>query len=302
MPDLLDLFTATTAVVGEIVAVDTDPYAATPCPGWNQAQLFNHLVGGDRMFCKILSGTAPGGPPPGGRVVPDPDQPPPTLDDYLSASDELARLLADPTIRAAVHQAPVGPVPGDGVIVLRSTEHFLHGWDLARSSGASTTGLEPVAGALTGPALRLLERVSQAVTARRPFGDPVAMGTDASAVAKLVAAFGRDPEWAPDPIEEYGRLKDRFAGYPDVELPDGTRRGFGAEGMRVGDAIFATPHQDRLMIKLPEQEVTELIESRVGLPVIKTGARPMREWVVVPFDGAAPARAERAYAFVSGLS
>ena len=142
--------------------------------------------------------------------------------------------------------------------------------------------------------------MGQAVAARRPFGDPVAVGTDASQVAKLVAAFGRDPAWAPDPIEEYGRLKERFANRPDVVLPDGTRHGFGAEGMRVGDAIFATPHQGRLMIKLPEREVTELIESRVGLPLSKTGARPMREWVVVPFDGAAAARAERAYAFVRG--
>lgn len=301
MPDLLDLFTTTTAAVAQIVEAQCDPYAATPCPGWNQAQLFNHLVGGDRMFCRILSGTAAGGPPPGGRMVPDPDKPPPTLDDYRAASDELAGLLADPTIRAAIHQAPVGPVPGDGVIVLRSTEHFLHGWDLARTSGASTEGLEPVAGALTGPALQLLERVSQAVTARRPFGDPVAVAPETSALAQLVAAFGRDPEWAPDPVEEYGRLKEHFAGYPDVELPDGTRRGFGAEGMRVGDAIFATPRPNGLMIKIPADEVNELIESGVGLPVSKTGARPMREWVVVPFDGAATARAERAYAFVRTL-
>jgi hypothetical protein len=127
------------------------------------------------------------------------------------------------------------------------------------------------------------------------------VAADASAVDKLVAAFGRDPEWAPDPLEEYGRLKERFAGYPDVMLPDGTRRGFGAEGVRVGDSIFATPHGRGLMIKLPEPEVSGLIESGIGEPVSKTGARPMREWVVVPFDGAATARAERAYAFVRGL-
>ena len=57
---------------------------------------------------------------------------------------------------------------------------------------------------------------------------------------RLVAAFGRDPQWRPDPDEGYARLKERFATYDDVELPDGTRRGYGAEGLRVAGSVFAS--------------------------------------------------------------
>jgi hypothetical protein len=48
--------------------------------------------------------------------------------------------------------------------------------------------------------------------------------------------------------------------------------------------------------------VDRLIGSGLGQPLAKPGQRPMREWVLLPFDGAAGRRADRAYAFVSGQS
>jgi hypothetical protein len=54
------------------------------------------------------------------------------------------------------------------------------------------------------------------------------------------------------------------------------------------------------MIKLPEPRVNALIGAGLGLPLAKPGQRPMREWVLVPFDGAAGPRADEAYAFVAG--
>ena len=193
----------------------------------------------------------------------------------------------------------MGALPGRQVVVLRSVEHLLHGWDLAKAAGAPTRGLEPAATALQTPALRLLDAVGQQTLAsRRPFGTAVETVPDATDLDRLVAAFGRDPEWQPDPELGYARLKERFASHDDVELPDGSRRGYGADGMRVGGAVFACSYQGRLMIKLPSEDVAELIESGVGRPLAKPGQRPMREWVLVPFDGAAGRRAERAYDFV----
>jgi uncharacterized protein (TIGR03086 family) len=296
------VLTMTTTAVATIVENQPDPATATPCSQWSYAQVLGHLVGGDRTVAAIIQGRAAAVP--GHRSAPAADRPAPSAEAYRAASGRLATLLADPTVRAGVYTLPVGPLPGEAVVLLRSVEHLLHGWDLARSAGLPTTNLEPVAAALIEPAGRLLASVNATrVPDHRPFADPVRLdaapdGGEPTALDAMVALFGRDPGWEPDPIAGYERLKDHFAQTADVELPDGTRRGYGADGMRVGGSVFACTHRGRLMIKLPATEVAGLIESGRGLPLAKPGRRPMREWVLVPFDGSATRRAERAYAFV----
>lgn len=277
---------------------EPDPYAETPCPAWTYGQLLGHLVGGDRALVGILSdGTAPTRP----RTAPDANEPPPTAQDYRTWSGRLAELFDRPEILGGVHEVPVGRLPGSQVVVLRSVEHLLHGWDLAKAAGASPAALEPAAASLMQPAHVLLAAVGeQTLAGRRPFAPSVGVSTDADDVTRFVALFGRDPGWEPDPVRGYSQLKEKFAEHPDVELPDGSRRGYGADGMRVDNQVFACTHRGRLMIKLPEDEVNALIGEGLGLPLAKPGQRPMREWVLVPFDGAAVARAERAYTFVRG--
>ena len=299
MPDPLEIFRTVTATVAAIVDTEPVPQSETPCSDWNYAQLLGHLVGGDRLFAGLLAGRSslPGSP----RMAPDPDQPPPGPADYRTWSSELATVFGDPGIRAGTFEVPVGRLTGNEVIVLRSVEHFLHGWDLAKAGGAPTIGLEPTATALDGPARQLLAAVGERTLGeRRPFAPSVGAGEDADAVEGLVAAFGRDPGWAPDPVAGYARLTERFVDHPDVELPDGTRRGFGADGMRVRHQVFACTHRGQLMIKLPADDVDRLIGTGLGHPLAKPGQRPMREWVLLPFDGAAARRVDRAYAFVSG--
>lgn len=299
MHEPLDILHTVTGTVASIVDTESEPLAETPCPEWNYAQLLGHLVGGDSLFVKLLTGGPP--PPPPARLAPGPDRPAPTPADYRERSTRLIAVLTDPEVRACTFQVPVGSLTGDQVIILRSVEHLLHGWDLAKAAGASVLDLEPVATVLAGPGRALLAAVGD-LGDRRPFADPVELPDDASDLQRFVALFGRDPGWAPDPVAGYDRLKERFAGHLDVELPDGTRRGYGADGMRVDNRVFACTHRNRLMLKLPADEVAELIAADLGLPLAKPGQRPMREWALVPFDGSAGARADRAYAFVSGKS
>ena len=299
MHDPLEIFGTVTDTVAAIVDTEPEPQSSAPCSDWNYAQLLWHVVGGDRLFAGVLTGRASF--PTSGRMAPDPDQPPPSPADYRAASTGLATVLADAEVRAGTFEVPAGRLTGDQVIVLRSVEHFLHGWDLAKAGGAPTIGLEPVATALDGPARRLLTAVGdRALAERRPFASSVEIEADATPLERLVAAFGRDPRWAPDPIAGYARITELFVQHDDVELPDGTRRGFGADGLRVRNQVFACTHRGRLMIKLPADEVDELIATGLGAPLSKPGQRPMREWVLVPFDGAAGRRVDRAYAFVSG--
>ena len=299
MPDPLAIFRTVIDTVAAIVDTEPESQSETPCSDWTYAQLLGHVVGGDRLFVGLLTGGA--GLPRAGRLAPDADQPPPTPADYREWSTRLATVLADAEVRAGTFEVPAGRLTGNQVIVLRSVEHFLHGWDLARSAGAPTIDLEPVATALDGPARQLLTAVGdRALAERRPFASSVEIAEDATSVDRLVAAFGRDPGWAPDPVAGYARITERFVQHDDVELPDGSRRGFGADGMRVRNQVFACTHRGRLMIKLPADEVDELIGTGLGEPLSKPGQRPMREWVLLPFDGAAGRRVDRAYAFVSG--
>lgn len=299
MHDPIDILRSVTNAVASIVDGEPEPGSETPCSEWNYAQLLGHLVGGDRLFVGLLTGGT--GLPPGRRMAPDPDQPPPAPADYRQWSTRLTTELAGPEIQASTFEVPIGRLTGSQIVVLRSVEHFLHGWDLAKAGGTTTIGLDPVATALAGPARQLLGAVGdRALTERRPFAPLVETDEEASGVERLVAAFGRDPRWAPDPVAGYARLMERFLGRDDVELPDGSRRGYGADGMRVRNRVFACPHRGQLMIKLPAEEVDRLIGTGLGYPLAKPGQRPAREWVLLPFDGAAARRVDQAYAFVSG--
>lgn len=301
MHDLLGIFRTLADAVADVLDTSPEPTVETPCADWSYAQLLGHLVGGDRVFVGLLTGTAR--PPSSPRLAPDPDQPAPSPADYRQWSNRLAEVMGEREVRAGSFEVPVGRLGGEQIVVLRAVEHLLHGWDLAKAAGAPTLALAPVADALDGPARQLLTAVgAQTLGERRPFAAPVAVDPSAPTFDRLLAAFGRDPGWSPDPVAGYARVVERFAGHDDVELPDGTRRGFGADGLRVDQQVFACTHRGRLMLKLPADEVEQLIDTGLGAPLAKPGQRPMREWVLVPFDGAATARAERAHAFVSGRS
>ena len=202
MSDPADTFRMTTAAVEPIVDTQPNPLAETPCAEWNYAQLLGHLVGGDQLFLKILTAESTGQPLPAlparPRMAPDPDQPPPSPEDYRKWSGRLAVTLADPKVQAGSYDMPVGRLSGPQVVLLRSVEHLLHGWDLAKAAGVSTATLEPVAEALMEPAQRLLGAVGErTVAGRRPFAAPVEVDANASPLTRFVAAFGRDPGWLP---------------------------------------------------------------------------------------------------------
>ncbi len=298
MHDPREIFRSATAAVATVVDHEPEPDTETPCSQWTYSQLLGHLVGGDLLFTGLLTGAVtPAAPGPARHV----DRPVPSPEHYRAGVSQLAEIFDDDGVRAGTFQVPVGALTGEQVIWLRSVEHVLHGWDLAKAAGAPTLDLEPLAAALEGPARMLLAALGdQTMAERRPFAAPVPVAETAPALDRLVAAFGRDPGWAPDPVAGYARLVERFAGHDDVELPDGTRRGFGADGMRVDHRVFACTHRSRLMIKLPADEVDRLIDTGLGEPMGKPGQQPMREWVLLPFDGSSARRVDRAYAFATG--
>lgn len=82
-------------------------------------------------------------------------------------------------------------------------------------------------------------------------------------------------------MKAWESLVARFAGEPGIDLPAEYRRAFGSKGLKVDGRIFAMLVRGSLVVKLPEERVAALIESKRGAPFDAGKARPMKEWVTI---------------------
>jgi hypothetical protein len=105
----------------------------------------------------------------------------------------------------------------------------------------------------------------------------------------------------PDAEALYERVVARFSGDAAVTPPTGGS-GFGANGLKVDNRLFAMLTKGELVVKLPRQRVDELVASGAGARFDPGHGRVMKEWLTVPPDDAArwTALAEEALAFVAG--
>jgi hypothetical protein len=56
---------------------------------------------------------------------------------------------------------------------------------------------------------------------------------------------------------------------------------FHSEGLKTSEKYFAFTRRDELVVKLPQERVTQLIAEGTGWPFDAGKGRPMREWVVL---------------------
>lgn len=105
-----------------------------------------------------------------------------------------------------------------------------------------------------------------------------------------------------DAEERFAALVEQFAGGPGVVVPDGSRRGFGSNALKVKGSIFAMVTRGQLVVKLPRHRVDALIASGDGSPFDTGKSPPMKEWVTVGTDEEATwlALAQEALELVGG--
>ncbi|MEV4415055.1 TIGR03086 family metal-binding protein [Catellatospora sp. NPDC049609] len=191
--DLLNGYRASLAEFTERVAqVSPQQWAeATPCPDWDVRALVNHLVGEDRWTVPMFAGA---------RIADVGDRFSGDLlgDDPAAAAADAARearaaVTAPGAMDRVVHLS-FGDAPGSEYAYQLTADHLIHAWDLAVAIGVDPT-LDPAAVKVVADWFTAEE---QAYRGAGIIGPRVDLPDGADAQDRLLAAFGRDPGWAPD--------------------------------------------------------------------------------------------------------
>jgi hypothetical protein len=91
-----------------------------------------------------------------------------------------------------------------------------------------------------------------------------------------------------DDVEQrYAALVDQLVGLAGVTPPRGGG-GFGRSALRFDGKIFAMVVRGRLVLKLPEARVSELIAAGNGLNFDANKGTPMREWLSLDPESGLP--------------
>ncbi|SCE73139.1 TIGR03086 family protein [Micromonospora coriariae] len=161
----------------------------TPCPDWDVRALVNHVVGEDRWSVPLLAGRTVdevGGRFAGDQLGADPA----TMAREAAAQAEIA--ATHPGARARTVHLPAGDTPAEEYLQQLLAEHLVHGWDVAVAIGAEPR-LDP-------DVVRMCARwfAGRVDDYRRNdlVGTGPWMSTD-DEQDRLLAAFGRDPDWTP---------------------------------------------------------------------------------------------------------
>ncbi len=177
------------------VVVDVDDAvlgAATPCDGYDVAQLRQHVLGWLQFFAVAL--TNPNSP----------DRPDPAVFELGDTSPVDVVRVAKADIGRAIDGGVAGQLvtmsqarmAGDGVLGMALGEYIIHAWDLASATGQS---YEPPVDAI-GPAHEFLQAMV-APQFRGPesgfFDAEIVVGPDAAPIERLLGFAGRDPAWTP---------------------------------------------------------------------------------------------------------
>jgi uncharacterized protein (TIGR03086 family) len=173
-----------------------DLHRATPCAGWNLADLLGHLVAGHRGFAAAAASDPPDGDPLAGwRVEPLGDDPVAT---YTAAAHAvLAAFAADGVLGRTMLLPEISPTfrfPAPQAISFHFIDYVVHGWDLAR---ALDLPFQPDP-ELLGPALTVARAVPNGPRRAEPgsmFDPALAAPDDAPALDQILAWLGRSPSW-----------------------------------------------------------------------------------------------------------
>ncbi len=163
---------------------------STPCHDWHVHDLIDHIVGATDFFADIAElGSSPE----------DREWPSYADGDFIRSFGEQARRVVTAfSAPGAMEQTmvlPTGPAPGSRCIQVATGEIFVHGWDLAKSTGQDMPPDRGVADALLSS-----EWSSMCADVRNAdpsvFAPEIPAPREGPAIDRLVGFLGRDPSWS----------------------------------------------------------------------------------------------------------
>ncbi|GIJ35838.1 TIGR03086 family metal-binding protein [Verrucosispora sp. WMMD703] len=164
--------------------------ATTPCPGWDVRTLVNHVVNEERWSVPLLAGRTideVGDRYDGDQLGADPIQ---TAREAAAQAEVAA--TSPGTLDRTVHLS-AGATSAEEYLHQLLAEHLVHGWDLAVAIGADPTmDADAVA-----EAARWYSRHVEDYRSNGLVQPEVELPAGAGEQDRLLAAFGRDPDWAP---------------------------------------------------------------------------------------------------------
>jgi uncharacterized protein (TIGR03086 family) len=174
---------ATTAIVARVSPKQFGE--PTPCADFDVRALLGHMVGGNYTFVEIAKGNIPDPSWRSADFVGDDH-----VASYRSSAEAVAQAWSDAALLGQTVHLPFGDFPGQFAIGIHSVEALVHGWDLAKATGQTTT-LDPE---LVQFAWENVKDLSEDFRGPgKPFGPKVDVRADAPPTDRLVAWLGRKP-------------------------------------------------------------------------------------------------------------
>jgi uncharacterized protein (TIGR03086 family) len=177
LTELAELFAATTA---RITPEQLDH--PTPCAEFTVGKLLTHLGG-------VLPDSERAA-----RKQPRPAEPAAALTEPAAVGESARRATAawlEPSALDGTTEFGPGELPAGFAAAVTLQELALHGWDLARATGAEYRLSEPTAETV----LAVVEQVAEQARATGGYGPAVAVPTTVGAFERALAVSGRNPGW-----------------------------------------------------------------------------------------------------------
>jgi uncharacterized protein (TIGR03086 family) len=164
---------------GVLAQVSPDQLGApTPCSKWTIGDLIEHVIGGNERV---------------GKWAANPVQPPARPDDLVAAHRAAAAAAQDvfaaPGGLDGVYRLPIGEVPGQVFIGMRTADVLTHAWDLAVATD-QPTDLDPELAAEQLALVRVAVR-PEFRGPGRPFGLEQSCPAERAPADRLAAYLGR---------------------------------------------------------------------------------------------------------------
>jgi uncharacterized protein (TIGR03086 family) len=192
---------ASVDVVSTVAAVDL--HRPTPCAGWHLVDLLAHMTVQHHGFAASARGN-------GGDLalwdpasVVDAVSRDPSGTYTAAATDVLEAFSADDALTAQFALPEFGPgatFPGEMAIGFHFVDYVVHGWDVARTVGASFELPGDVIAAALPVALAVPDGEFRAA-AGAPFQPAVDGAESAAGLDRILSHLGRSPAWQPAPAE-----------------------------------------------------------------------------------------------------